>query len=250
MEVFTVRRQRVPIGGTGLPDSSGRSPTVLLVTGDASLRAAVSRVLEDDGYQVLEAAHSGHALLAAVEHRQHIDVLAADLSMDEMSGPALAERLLRDHPSLQALYFGHAATPDCENVLLRPFTGGDLLKRLEQLVTQADSIPGPTNRGILKRVSGMGRFKLNLLDRHLSRGLTVHELACLERNHPSFHIAIIAELGFDRRLRGPLRNFRTHLGFQASLRVEEIVLRRAGLACDLQVIDILAVELFKAHGDR
>ena len=137
MEVFTVRRQRLPIGGAGLPDSPGRSPTVLLVTGDASLRAAVSRVLEDDGYQVLEAAHSGHALLAAMTSPR-IDVLAADLSMDEMSGPALAERLLRDHPSLQALYFGHLATPDCENVLMRPFTGGDLLKRLEQLVTRRD----------------------------------------------------------------------------------------------------------------
>ena len=133
MELHTVRRLRIPVGG-GVPDSPSRYPTVLLVTGDAILRAAVTRVLEDDGYQVLEAAHSGHAQLAAMTSPS-IDVLAADLTMDEMSGPALAERLRRDHPGLQALYFGRTAAPECENVLVRPFTGDDLLARLEQLVT-------------------------------------------------------------------------------------------------------------------
>jgi CheY-like chemotaxis protein len=133
MEVLAVRRVRIPVASAGVPDPPVRRPTVLLVTGDANLRDVAARVLECDGYHVLAAAHSGHALLAGMTSTR-IDALAAELSMDEMSGPALAERLRRHHPGLRALYFGQSATPECGNVLVRPFTRDDLLTRLERLV--------------------------------------------------------------------------------------------------------------------
>jgi CheY-like chemotaxis protein len=105
--------------------------TVLLVTGDDDLRAVATRILTREGYRVVAAAHSGHALLAGLRNAP-IDILATEMAMDEMSGPSLAERLRRLHPDLRTVYFANAGTPECEGVLVRPFTRDDLLGRLQE----------------------------------------------------------------------------------------------------------------------
>jgi CheY-like chemotaxis protein len=103
---------------------------ILFVSDDADLRAVATRVLERGGYRIQTASHSGHALLAAVESR--FDVLVAELSTPDMSGPALAERLRRDHPDMQAVFMANPGTPEgIENVVVRPFTRDDLLARIE-----------------------------------------------------------------------------------------------------------------------
>jgi PleD family two-component response regulator len=131
METHAVRRVCIPI------DSGARDPSrqsVLLVSDDGELRAAAVRVLERDGYDVTAVAHSGHALLVCLTAAR-VDVLATELSMDDTSGPALADRLRQHHPDLRAIYFANAGTPVCGNVLVRPFTGGDLVERLGAVVT-------------------------------------------------------------------------------------------------------------------
>lgn len=107
---------------------AGETPVVLLVTSDANMRSAAARVLAREGYQVVTASHAGHALLASM--RERIDLLAVELSMDEMSGPALASRLRREHPMLGTVYFAHEGTTECESILVRPFTSVDLLNGL------------------------------------------------------------------------------------------------------------------------
>jgi len=94
----------------------------------------VARVLTREGYRVVTATHSGHALLAGLTSGP-IDILAAELSMPEMSGPALADRVRRLHPDMQAVYFTNAGTTECESVLVRPFTRDDLLGRLQALMS-------------------------------------------------------------------------------------------------------------------
>jgi DNA-binding response OmpR family regulator len=119
---------------------AGDDLVVLIVSADANLRAAAARVAAREGYQALTAAHAGHALLASL--RVRIDLLAADLSMEEMSGPALAEKLRRHHPQLGTVYFGSAGTRECDGVLVRPFTGDDLLRAL--LSARAEVLCRPT----------------------------------------------------------------------------------------------------------
>lgn len=136
METLAVRRVCIPVDGAGVADAAGGRRTVLLVTDDTDLRAAAARVLEQDGYHVLAAAHSGHALLACLTAGR-VDALATELSMDDTSGPALAERLRRYQPALHAIYFAKTGTPEHKNVLVRPFTRDDLLARLDGLVSPA-----------------------------------------------------------------------------------------------------------------
>ncbi|HEX6973935.1 MAG TPA: response regulator [Vicinamibacterales bacterium] len=133
METLVVRRVSIPVAAA--PPEPAR-PSVLLVTGDTDLRAAVARALERQGYDVHAAAHAGHAWLACLTARR-LDVVIAELSMDDTSGPALAERLRRHHPDVQALYFAKSGTPECDNVLVRPFTRDDLVTRLDELLALA-----------------------------------------------------------------------------------------------------------------
>ena len=117
-------------GQTADPVTGTRSVEVLLVTGDDDLRAVGERVLAEAGYRVRVAAHSGHAVLASL--RSRVDVLIAELSAPDMSGPALAQLLRRHHPDLRVLFMGNPGTPEgLEHVVVRPFTRDDLLGRIQ-----------------------------------------------------------------------------------------------------------------------
>lgn len=131
MQLQTVRRVAIPVANRTMPEGA-RAPVVLVVTPDANLREVSSRVLAHEGYEVLTAAHGGHAVLACLQVGR-VDMLAVELSMDDMSGPALAERLRRHCPDLRTVYFGKSGTPECDGVIVRPFTRDDLLRVLPAL---------------------------------------------------------------------------------------------------------------------
>ena len=151
---------------TGVPAACVR-PSVLVVTDDGALAGVCRDALEQAGYEVIYASHSGHALLQCLKgHRA--DILLTDLSMPDGLGTALARRLRRYFPDMQAIYFAGPSsagsedarpegTPegraydrdarpqrrasdrgsvvDARNVLLRPFSGDDLLTRVRGLLT-------------------------------------------------------------------------------------------------------------------
>jgi CheY-like chemotaxis protein len=125
MQTQTARRIEIPVAETPTPHDAS-TPVVLVVTPDARLREASARVLARAGYRVLTAAHAGHAVLACLDTGR-VDLLAAELSMDDVSGPALAGRLRRHCPELATVYFANSGTPNCEGVIVRPFTRDDLL---------------------------------------------------------------------------------------------------------------------------
>lgn len=125
-----------PRDGSSLPGEdiclveAQRRRRVLFVNADSDLRQVVTRVLERENYDVRAVAHSGHALL--LSRTGKFDVLIAELSGPDVSGPALLDQLRRHHPQLAAVYFGNPGTPEgIEQVLVRPFTREDLLLRLD-----------------------------------------------------------------------------------------------------------------------
>jgi CheY-like chemotaxis protein len=109
--------------------TADQKPVILVVTDDREWREVSSRVLSREGYTVISAAHAGHAVLACMTAGR-VDLLVAELSMEDVSGPMLAARLRRQCPEMAAVYLGRAGTPECDGVLVRPFTRDDLLAAL------------------------------------------------------------------------------------------------------------------------
>ena len=126
MQADYVWRGTIPIPGTRCVDAQPQRPVVLVVTGDRDLRAASVRAFESEGYAVLTAAHAGHAVLACLRDGP-VDLLASELRMDDVSGPALAARLRRFCPSLATVYFAASSEPESEGVLVKPFSRIELL---------------------------------------------------------------------------------------------------------------------------
>ena len=120
------------------------------MSADAAWREVAFRVLTTEGYEVVAAAHSGHATLGCLTAAR-LDAVVADFSMDDMSGPALVERLRRHHPGVQALYLAPPGTPEADNVLVRPFTRDDLLARLEQSLATTSASPKASCTGCPER---------------------------------------------------------------------------------------------------
>jgi DNA-binding response OmpR family regulator len=124
--------RRSSVGANARP---GAHVTISVVTGDTELASACARALEDAGYAVQTAVHSGHALLACLQGRR-TDLLIAELSMEEGSGPALARSIRKYNPELRALYIAKEGTLcEADNVLVRPFTREDLLQRVARIIS-------------------------------------------------------------------------------------------------------------------
>lgn len=112
-----IRRIRIPLK----PHTA-----VLVVSDDGDLRAALSRVLQRDGFSVTCARHAGHAVLVA-STRPAFDVLVVDAGLADGAAANLATALQRRMPDLGVLYLGTDAGPSAAPALRRPFTADDLL---------------------------------------------------------------------------------------------------------------------------
>jgi DNA-binding response OmpR family regulator len=122
-----VRRVSIPLRPSWQPCSA--PPSVLLVTDDRDLRIVVTRVLEDAGYLVMAAAHSGHAILASL--KQPFDVLVIEQALAEGNSRSIADRIQRYNPDLCVVRLCRQdSTPTCDTDLVRPFTADHLLAAL------------------------------------------------------------------------------------------------------------------------
>ncbi|MFL5404169.1 MAG: response regulator [Gemmatimonadales bacterium] len=98
----------IDLSNPGSATSQLRSPpgpTVLVVEDEDGLRQAIRRILQDQGYRVLDAPH-GAAALALVNGAEagRIDLVLTDLRMPVMDGRALAAALARTHPELPIVF--------------------------------------------------------------------------------------------------------------------------------------------------
>jgi two-component system, cell cycle sensor histidine kinase and response regulator CckA len=98
-EAADFRRERA--AARSLP---GGTETILLVEDEPMVRQLATRVLQQLGYSVLEAADGMEALRVAQRHGGTIDLLLTDMVMPQMNGNVLAERLRAVHPRLKVLF--------------------------------------------------------------------------------------------------------------------------------------------------
>ncbi|HWF87153.1 MAG TPA: response regulator [Vicinamibacterales bacterium] len=81
----------------------GVQPVVLVVDDEQPIRLAARRILEANGYKVLEAENGARALDLLTDDVA-VDLLMADLEMPELTGEEMARRLRAQRHDLKVLY--------------------------------------------------------------------------------------------------------------------------------------------------
>jgi two-component system, cell cycle sensor histidine kinase and response regulator CckA len=117
--------------------------TVLLVEDEAAVRGLAARILQDQGYRVIEASSGKEALDIVREFSGTIHLILTDVIMPGMSGPDLVSRITPEHNSTRVLYMTGYANEDIVQhgvlnqgiaLLQKPFTPASLAGKVRQVL--------------------------------------------------------------------------------------------------------------------
>jgi two-component system, cell cycle sensor histidine kinase and response regulator CckA len=121
--------------------------TVLLVEDEGAVRSFARRILEAQGYTVLEATNGLEALHVAQEHGlERIDLVLTDVVMPQLGGVALVEQLHAQRPDLKVLFMSGYAEDGAAQFgqmiqeaafLPKPFTSAALVQRVWDVLERA-----------------------------------------------------------------------------------------------------------------
>ena len=134
-----------PVPAASLVESARGTETVLVVDDQEAVRKMVRRVLERQGYAVIEAESGIQALEIVGEDTRRVDLLLTDLAMPEMSGVALAVHVRMLRSGLRVLYMsGYTSDPAVDAYLRaslarfiqRPFTTRALLEIVRETLEE------------------------------------------------------------------------------------------------------------------
>lgn len=118
-----------------------KSSTVLVVDDEAPLRQIERRILEQDGYHVLEATNGAEGIERLTEHAV-VDLLIVDLHMPVLRGDEMVRRIHVDRPDVPVLYvtgqidrlMDKRPLDDREAFLEKPFTSAGLREAVSLLI--------------------------------------------------------------------------------------------------------------------
>jgi len=113
--------------------------TIMVVEDEDAVRTLTHRILTRHGYRVIEYATPADALSG---FETPVDLLLTDVVMPEMSGPALAQRLIELRPELRVLFISGYADVAVQpqiggpnvNFLSKPFQASALTARVAQIL--------------------------------------------------------------------------------------------------------------------
>jgi PAS domain S-box-containing protein len=116
--------------GGAVPGASDRgSETILLVEDEEEVRAVLHQILVRKGYRVLQAGSGEEALVISRLHRGDVHLLLTDVTMPEMKGPELAQRLRTERPLTRVVFMSgynderlSDGGPDSPVCLQKPFS--------------------------------------------------------------------------------------------------------------------------------
>ena len=120
--------------------------TLLVCEDDELVRVLARRVLERQGFRVLEASDAEAALELVRHQKKPIDLLITDVIMPGMAGPALAETLAGEIPPAKVLFISGYADElisrqgldrDKMNFLQKPLRPSELIRRVREILDEA-----------------------------------------------------------------------------------------------------------------
>jgi two-component system, cell cycle sensor histidine kinase and response regulator CckA len=118
--------------------------TILLVEDDESVRKIVSRILETNGYKVLQATSTADALQLYKLHTDEIDLLITDVIMPFMSGQELVQKISSFGNEIKVLYMSgytdnaivhHGVLEADRPFLQKPFSPEALARKVRAVIT-------------------------------------------------------------------------------------------------------------------
>ena len=121
------------------------SETVLLVADEDVVRNLARAILEENGYNVLEARYGGEALLMCERHKEPIHLLLTDLVMPGVSGGKLGEYLTFLRKEMKVLYMsGYTGSSLIRETALvngfafmqKPFTPHSLTRKVREVLDE------------------------------------------------------------------------------------------------------------------
>jgi signal transduction histidine kinase len=141
LRAATLSAAQAPSPGAAASSLRG-SETVLLVEDEQGVRELLRRVLQGQGYQVLEAAGPEEALLLVEQSGAGIDLLLTDVTMPHMDGRELAQRVVARYPQIKVLHMTGYAHSDVQQsienegarFIYKPFTPHKLSERLREIL--------------------------------------------------------------------------------------------------------------------
>jgi CheY-like chemotaxis protein len=117
---------------------------ILVIDDDADVRRALRRILETEGYEVLEAANGKEGVRLFGE--SPCDAVITDLYMPEKEGLETIRELRQTHPELKILVITgaapgsvfdlrqHATMLGANRALSKPFSRGEVLQALAEVL--------------------------------------------------------------------------------------------------------------------
>lgn len=113
--------ETAPVAAEPVLATQGMGEIILVVEDEPVVRSLVIEVLDDLGYQTLEAGDASEAL-PIIESAQRIDLLVSDVGLPGMNGRQLAEIARQHRPGLKVLF----ATGYAESATASDFLGPDM----------------------------------------------------------------------------------------------------------------------------
>ena len=121
--------------------------TILFAEDDEGARRVISRMLQDQGYTVVEAENGAMAVRSLLSHPGRIQLLLTDMMMPDFDGRALAEQIEGLQPGMKVVFVSGYSRSELEangvlaagskaRLLKKPFKREELLQVVRQTLDE------------------------------------------------------------------------------------------------------------------
>jgi two-component system, cell cycle sensor histidine kinase and response regulator CckA len=130
------------------PGRGDGQPSVLVVDDETAVRRFAARVLQREGYQVVEATDGMEALETVRVGGVSFEVVVSDIVMPRLNGVELMQALSESHPTLPVILMSGYATAALSelgiatpcSILTKPFPADRLLAEVQRCIRRPDTV--------------------------------------------------------------------------------------------------------------